>query len=801
MASANLQGLGSASFYNKVNHMNEDFYIYSEDPACPFQHHCTKKAWGDYTSVLDPQAGDLVLESEHAFAYSTCYEKTKLQVALQLPLREVRRDRCSDRSAWLVFPLDLQSVKLDLRLSDASPREPCQAEDRTDPLRLQILCEGLRPAQGLQVRFALSWQGSFPVLSWEEVRLVWSESQLECMKALPPTSSILDRLEWALTGRQAPFDASVGPHREEVTVVLSFKKGRCFCTPVLTFSKDPSLAVALRCLAEVPAESKEFQERSLVSGDLYREWQQVEQQVDVPRAFVLRNLRPSAHSAPSDLELELVSSGEEPSSRTWRALRDVDASFWLQEWSTEHSKGDKKSQRYFRLYASRRAGAIEVCDDEDFVDVKQALTAQLQKMTNRSADEVKYEICKETLLKRSFQQLSSEAECQEKKGSFTKALQKISALCRTEDAEAPTAKRPRRASGGERPPSRDRPAPRGSGRRHWEPPRREAHTKSSSCRASSLGAVDHRLPERKAYLYGIKEERLRPLVTLRNLLESGGVIWDETPTSTQAFYSSVLQVGAEYVPLIDFDVSYLQRIKDTLKDWGFDSLAQWGISDGSLKGFSRADVQQVFRDFYPAPVWYGYAGAFLRPRLCDIDLAYSLYCYTDCLRHPDLASLRACVQAFPHGYSNQKPKDQKGFPIFLIYHSDLELCSPRDVVSSDELSAVLKKGMIRELGAWIDANSQANPFWEVAPLYRACLWLFKAPAAKVHAGSFANKLAALAEVSEWYKEAALKFASAIEDHESRGDYIRDLSRICLFQCPGVMPHFEADWLQLPASLQ
>jgi hypothetical protein len=799
MASANhQQGIVSASFYNMVNHVNENFYVYSEDPACPFQHHCTKKPWSDYTVVLDPQRGDMSLDCVSAFAFSTCYEQTKLQVALQLPLLSTRKSHRSDETPWLVFPLDLRCVELyAYPLAGAPSLESRLTGSEEDPSQLGIVCESLRPAQGLQLTFSLSWQGSLPSVSWKKVSLTWNDSQLTCAKVLlPPTSSFAEQLEWALTGRQAPFEAAVGPHREEVTTVLSLKKDRCFCTPVLTFSKDPSLAMALRCLAERPEGGEEIQERSLVSGTLYREWQQVEQH----RVFVLRSLRRREGPAPTDLELELLSSGEGASpSRSWKALRDIDASFWIREWSAEHAKEDKKCQRYFRLYASRRAGAIEVCDDEDYVDVKEALTAQLHKMTTRSAEEVKYEICKETLLKRSYQQASCEAEHQDRQGSFSQALRKISALCRVdkEDADAPSAKRHRKESGEHCPPKQQQ-APRGSGSRAVEQPRREAQRKAS-CYRDALDAVDHRLLDRKAHLYGIKDVRLRPLVTLRNLLESGGVIW-ENLASEQAFCSAVMQVG-EYVSLIHFDASYLQRIKDVLRDWGFDSLEQWGITDDSLKGFSKADAQQVFWDFYPAPVWYGFAGTYCRPQLSDIDLAYSIHCYMDCLRHPDLASMKACLQAFPHGYFNQKPKDQLGFPISLIYHSDLELCSPRDASSKDSLYAMLKKGLIRVLGAWIEANAQANPSWEMKPLYRACAWLSQVPSSKVHSHSFACRLADLAAMSEWCKEAATKMASAIEDRESRSDYVRGLSSICVFEFPGAVPHFEADWLTLPELLR
>jgi hypothetical protein len=284
-------------------------------------------------------------------------------------------------------------------------------------------------------------------------------------------------------------------------------------------------------------------------------------------------------------------------------------------------------------------------------------------------------------------------------------------------------------------------------------------------------------------------------VTLRNLLESGGVVWENS--SIQAFNESVLHV-CECVALVNSDVSYLERIKETLKYWNFESLSQWGVSDSSLQGFSREDVQWVFRDFCPAPVWYGFTGTFVRPQLSDIDLAFSLHCYMECQCHPDMATMKACVQAFPRGYSNQRPKDYMGFPVFLVHHSDFERCSSQSVEVSDQLYAQLKKGLLEEIEIWIEANAGANPFWEVGPLYRGCLWLSQLPAANIHPGTYEEKLARLAMVSEGYKAEASKFARAFEDRRGLRERM-DLSKICSFKFPGLVPCFDAEWLRLPVA--
>lgn len=304
-----------------------------------------------------------------------------------------------------------------------------------------------------------------------------------------------------------------------------------------------------------------------------------------------------------------------------------------------------------------------------------------------------------------------------------------------------------------------------------------------------------------AHAYGIPEDYYWPLVALRSLLESGGVVHEELCTEQHA--AAVAQVLLA-IPSLHEDPALHAFIEETLSTCGYSSLEQGGLSTSLLQGFTHDDVKYVFATFVPAPIWGLYAGEYTRLKLADVDLMASFFWYCQCLRRVDLTTMKACLQHLPQSYVNMHPKDRLGFPICLVPWVDLQRCSSEEHISS-RLFFAFQSNLKNEILDWVQANAQGNPAWWAAPMLRSCKWIVNTFSihSNLHIPSLERLLLLLSSVSIAYRKEVVSLVERFQrEHGSEAKFRENMLSLLdgsVYRFPHITPPVSEQWYLKPAS--
>lgn len=314
------------------------------------------------------------------------------------------------------------------------------------------------------------------------------------------------------------------------------------------------------------------------------------------------------------------------------------------------------------------------------------------------------------------------------------------------------------------------------------------------------GSLEHG-PLVATHVYGIPEDYYWPLVSLRILLESGGVVHEELCTEQHA--AAITQVLLA-IPRLHEDSALHAFVEETLSSCGYSSLEQGGLNTSLLQGFTHDDVRYVFASFTPAPIWGLYAGEYTRLKLADVDLMASFFWYCQCLRRVDLAPMKACLQNLPQSYINMHPKDRLGFPICLVPWVDLQRCSSEEHISS-RLFFAFQTNLKNEILEWVQANAQGNPAWWTAPMLRSCKWIVGSSSihSNLHVPSLERLLLLLSSVSIAYRKEVVSLVERFQrEHGSEAKFRENMLSLLdgsVYRFPHMTPPVSEQWYTNPVS--
>jgi hypothetical protein len=767
----------------------------------PFVAVDSEEAWQGYWAYT-PEAGCMV-KSEEAFAYSCCYSGALL-VAVRLASREEQETK-----EWMILSADLSERGLTVGgcegLFSGKPLKPGTADHAS-------ILPHLRPHQSLEV--TLSWRDAAgdaakSGFSVEHVELKWSECQRTSLRAFLGGHSGLPwraKVEAALTGRADAFpelgiceiqDAMVVhkrvvwkqsrkedqvPYEVQLTFVV-------FCR----FEQDPNKIWSRRVRHDynpVPGETClwTLAPDDRVRGALFSEWKQVgcgshhvlsvSEKVD-PRDF-----------AP----LPAVRLGVVPEARV--DLFEGGAGRWAELWRVEDLKADRKESRYWSKYRYETSGAIEIDDVAYIVDVESIVEGQFFRLDGHLATKAKSEALKDQVKEK---EVLGEA----KKAVAAEFLDPYVEVCREQLSKLDgKAEEPRGEKRG-----REEQQWYGGAAWNWKgsswnkrgcwqgddwarsrtttavvppPPPPPAAPRTQTRFAAPFCHLSRAVP----FVYGdaAAEDRLRPLVDLRRILETHGVAFEGRVPD---FVESVQRLVWDCLPHLADDASFGQLLEEGLRECGIQPLANLGLSLESLSVFGRADVHAVFDGFSPGPVRlrsdFGTLSCVpVDPKVVERLAAWSWW--LTALESPGIELLKACLKELPVSLAKATCFDSRGYHMPLLRASDLQLFSAEggDAMAGCLLED-LKEG-VRRLAA---STFHGNGSWWPTALLNACRWSVQhmnLPQGKVDLEVLGRYFQMLNGVSRQFRKEALDLIVSIRDSERHGRHGRvpqsfDLGRV------------------------
>lgn len=767
------------------------------------------------------------VKSVEAFAYSSCFAGTLL-----LALRLARASASEEAAVkeWLILQVELAGVDVDVGGCG------CVLAGRSlaaGSAAWASLLSHLRPHQGLSAVVAWCETGGRACFSLQRLGVEWSGlqgSRLECFLGGASTSPWVAMMEVALAGRADAFPALGVCQIEDAMLVQKrvFWKTQepavayavqltfvVFCR----FAEEPALIWSLRVRhvynPEGGSELWALRPEERVRGWLCLEWRQVGSGQD----FVLRGLERASRPLPL-LGLR----------REEGVVKEVDlfeggAARWVDVWRAEDVKKDLAARRYWSRHECRSPGVVEILEDD--VDVAGVVEAQLLRIGGQAKNRVKHEMLKERLKEKVAVPCKKAvvlcdfldpyaAACQQTLQKLELSPVKPEAAVVVEEARGSRSKRgPEEWSESW---SWKEPQSHAWGKKRWQggdwyggrgsappppppPVLRVARVAASSGCVRSFCHLSQALP----HVYGeaAAEERLRPLVEMRALLETCGVV---TAGREHEFQERMRAVVWDCLPHLRDDGSFWSLLEHALQECGVRAPEHYGLSQQALSCFSREDVQAVFAGFLPAAVWLRSADCTSLSRVpMDARVIERLVSWTVWLKvlegGPRMELLKICLKELPACWVNGTYADGHGYHTPLLRLADLQLFSGD---GGDEMGYRLLEELAAGVERYVGATFDLSSCWWPTAVWNACCWsvqYMERPKGRVDLVSLGGYLRLLNGVSRQFRKEALDLVVRIQDVQreralppsfglEKGDFLHAESVVALVSFPAPKWPFE-----------
>jgi len=792
----------------------------------------SKAVWCGF-AAYQPLGGSVA--AVEAFAFSSCFAGSLL-LAVRLASSSASSASSSIASSiavsevkeWLILQVDLSSLSVDVAGCGGflSGRSLAAGSGAWASLLSQ-----LRPPQSLDAVFSWSESG----LALQRLGVRWSGVQCLRLDGLASASDFASqswrlRMEVALTGRADAFpplgvcriedalvvqkrvfwrtaDRGCGLSSSAYAVQLTFV---VFCR----FAEEPSRVWSLRVrhlyTPEVGSAVWSLVPDERVRGTLCLEWRQVGSGPD----FVLRDLELASSLGPV-LGLQVAGG----------VVSEVDllaggAARWVEVWRLEDVKKDLAARRYWRRHGCSLPGVVAILDDD--VDVTAVVEAQFLRVGCQDLNRVKHEMLSERLKEPrplgkavldAFVFVDPYAEaCQQKRRKLEcvsdvvedgercgKAVEEDGKRCGKaveEDGGSAGALgdgevgvrgagvdgwsdgwgwRESRAWGKKQ---RSERWPEWSGRSALPPPPPPPPpprvARAAGVCVRSFGHLSRALP----HVYGeaAGEERLRPLVELRRVLESCCV---QTAGREAEFEARLRSLVWDCLPHLSDDGEFWCLFEQSFLECGLHAPEQYGLSRGALSCFGREDVHVVFAGFVPAAVRVRSAdfASLSSVALCSrsVERLVSWSVWLKVLELPRVELFAACLRELPASCVNSSFVDGHGYHMPLLRLSDLAL-----FVDGEDMCFSLLGEFSGAVDKFVEGVFDVSSCWWPTAVWNACCWsvqFMERAKGRVDLEALGGYFQLLNGVSRQFRKEALDLIVRIRDVQGERPLPRSFSLV------------------------
>lgn len=760
----------------------------------------TKEVWTGF-DAYKPADGAFV-KSVEAFAYSSCFSGMLL-LALRLASNEDEKQV----KEWMILQLDLTSESVEVASCEGflSCRSLQAATDD-----LASLLSHLRPHQSLEAILAWSEVKGRQCFTLQHLGVKWSGlqgSRLESFVGAHPRSQWRERVEVALTGREDAFP-ELGVCKIEDAMLVQKRvfwktqdlQKRAVDVPnavqltFVAFCRFPeprpkiwSLRVRHLYNPQGASELWDLRPDERVRGTLYLEWKQVGSSQD----FVLRDVEKTS-TARSLLAVQMGDGVEKEVN-----LFEGGAVRWVEIWRQEDLKKDLSQCQIWIEHLCNWTGVVEILDDDR--DVTAIVKSQLLRVDGQKIHRVKNEMLndrlkekiteqpdkKKAILIEDFNDPYAEA-CQKKRQKLEmtekKDVKVPSSGSKGEQVEEEVKGSKNKKGHEEWSESWSWKEPRAWGKKRWgndwyggrgsaaplppPPPPPLLRTVASSGCVRSFCHLSQTLP----HVYGeaAAEERLKPLVEMRKLLETCSVV---TVGREQEFQERMRSLVWDCLPHLKDDGSFWNLLEQALQECGIHPLEHYGLSQQVLSCYSREDVQAVFTGFAPASGWLRSTDY---TTLCSVSmdkkmierLATWVFWLKALEGGPRIELFKICLKELPASWVNITYTDGHGYHMPLLRLSDLERYS---VKGGDKMGWGLleefENAVLKHASALFDMSS----CWWSTAMWNACCWsvqYMERPKGRVDLEMLGGYFQRINGVSRQFRKEALDLIVRIQDVQS-----------------------------------
>ena len=759
----------------------------------PFINVDNQQVWAGYSKYI-PECG--VVKSQEAFAYSCCYAGSLL-VAVH-----IASDTNDSVKEWMILHCDMSKVPLVVEGCDGFFEIKMV---KVDMQEYDTLLPQIRPGQQMEV--VMGWEDGQGFII-KHVELKWSAYQLRCLSdfGLLRQTPWSEKVEIALTGRSHAFP-NLGVCEIRNAMVVQKRTIWKFCrnqdpdpyavqltfVAFCQFDQEPGKIWSLRVrhtYNPVPGQTLlwDLLPDDRVHGQLFAEWDQV----GSIRHHVLR----LDEKVDSQCFVPLLATQLGDGSKLQLDLFQGGSGRWVELWRTEDLKTDLNLQRHWGVHLCSTSETIQILDDDD-VDVTSIIEKTLLGMQQPVKSRVKSEVLRERLKEqqarsRVVQRVQATQEfldpyaevCQEQlsrlKGTEKPVIEKLEETLKAEKCEEDSTRGIKRThdeqwhsgswnwkghsswnsrnwEGGDWKKSRARCAPP-------PPPPPPPMTPSYAPCPGTFRHLMHAVP----HVYGeaAADVRLKPLVDLRNILETKGIA---TLGDLEMFQERMSGVVWDCLPHLKDDSSFGRMLEEGLRDCGIHPLQTYGFSHETLASFSRADIQTVFNGFSPAPVWQrsaDFATLSAVPMASEtVERLAAWAWWLSALEQPHVELFKSCLKELPNSWVHNTYADSYGHRMPMLRWSDLHRFSEghADLAGCCFLEP-FKKGVQQLISATFDTSST---WWSTAML-TACRWSVEhmhLPQGRVDLEELGKYFQLLNGVSRQFRREALDLILRIQDVE------------------------------------